>query len=59
VQGLAGPAQLDALDEHPDPGDQAEQAEQQREGDRADAGAGAQLAKILSGKIKTAIYHRY
>ena len=42
VQGRAGPAQLDALDEHPDPADEVEQAEHLREGDRADAGAGAQ-----------------
>src|SRR5215467_13822143 len=42
AQGLLGAAQLGALHQHPDPGDQVEQAEQQREGDRADAGAGAQ-----------------
>jgi hypothetical protein len=42
VHGLPGAAQLDALHQHPDPGDQVEQAEQQREGDRAEAGAGAQ-----------------
>jgi hypothetical protein len=42
VQGLLGAAQLGALCEHPGPGDQVEQAEQQGEGDRADAGAGAQ-----------------
>ena len=37
-----GAAQLDALHQHPDADDQVEQAEQQRQGDRAEAGAGAQ-----------------
>jgi hypothetical protein len=32
VQGLVGAAQLDALREHPDPGDQVEQAEQRGQG---------------------------
>src|SRR5271166_2634313 len=42
VQGVAGPAQLDALHDRIDPLDQVEQTEQQREGDRAHAGVGEQ-----------------
>src|SRR5215831_15730345 len=40
VQGLAGPAQLNAHRDLRDAVDQGEQAEQQGKGDRADAGAG-------------------
>jgi hypothetical protein len=41
-QGLAGAAQLDAAGQCPAPVDETEQAEQDRQGDRAEAGAGAQ-----------------